>query len=719
MGNTPRTFQRACNHTIRCLRREIELLGLKNLDAYLHVERFFLLQAHPQMKVVGLLSGGKDSCYNLLHCVKQGHEIVALASLAPPSGKDELDSYMYQTVGHDAVEAIARAMELPLYRAEIRGKPNNVELVYGARDPTKPVTQEMMDDETEDMYHLLVRVKQAHPDIEGVSVGAILSNYQRDRVEHVVIRPELRLQVLAYLWGRDQTSLLREMIQMGLDIILVKVACMGLNEKFLGRSMRSVIDKIEDLHEKYDVHMCGEGGEYETLCLDSPLFKKAIKIEESQKVIDCDAKDAIVAHLRIIRTSFVDKPKELLRPNLDNMYVPPLMVEELQDKVSVARQLIKKADWVESTGSYAPWDPKMSVSQQGDWLIVADIAAEDTGTSFKEEVRNLFVRLHDTIWQHGYDRTHITHVNVYLSSQSHFHQLNEVYNEQFGASPPTRACVALPVGLSRVRVKFDVIACRPSDTQPRRSLTVYSRNYFFAPSLARYSQAVCERSCIFYSGQIGIVPSTLEVPSDVALQSVLSIQNCRRATEVHGQWSKHRITAGCLCWISAPQGVDMAESMDELVEKDTMPKVFVFLPPNSLPLGAVCEWQFVERIMEDELLPQVESAEFTIHDVQCYFCGCVSNQSGHSFGFAALSLADKSGTNSNEGAFMRFKEILSSAMYYRVVHNASVPAEASHNLLRKLTSSMDTKATSFIPCLRWRLLNKREMSNSHSLLLWQ
>lgn len=43
-----------------------------------------------RMKVVGLLSGGKDSCYNLCHCVKQGHEIVALATLAPPSGKGEL-----------------------------------------------------------------------------------------------------------------------------------------------------------------------------------------------------------------------------------------------------------------------------------------------------------------------------------------------------------------------------------------------------------------------------------------------------------------------------------------------------------------------------------------------------------------------------------------------------------------------------------------------------
>ncbi len=39
------------------------------------------------MKYVALLSGGKDSCFNLLHCAKNGHELVAAASLGPEPGK--------------------------------------------------------------------------------------------------------------------------------------------------------------------------------------------------------------------------------------------------------------------------------------------------------------------------------------------------------------------------------------------------------------------------------------------------------------------------------------------------------------------------------------------------------------------------------------------------------------------------------------------------------
>jgi diphthine-ammonia ligase len=37
-------------------------------------------------KVIGLVSGGKDSCFNLMHTVANGHELVALATLTPPAG---------------------------------------------------------------------------------------------------------------------------------------------------------------------------------------------------------------------------------------------------------------------------------------------------------------------------------------------------------------------------------------------------------------------------------------------------------------------------------------------------------------------------------------------------------------------------------------------------------------------------------------------------------
>ena len=45
--------------------------------------------------------------------------------------------------------------------------------------------RETESDEVEDMLQLIAHVKRCHPGIEAVSSGAIASDYQRLRVEHV------------------------------------------------------------------------------------------------------------------------------------------------------------------------------------------------------------------------------------------------------------------------------------------------------------------------------------------------------------------------------------------------------------------------------------------------------------------------------------------------------------------------------------------------------
>jgi diphthine-ammonia ligase len=41
------------------------------------------------------------------------------------------------------------------------------------------------EDEVEDLYRLLSKVKKLFPEVKGVSCGAILSDYQRNRLENV------------------------------------------------------------------------------------------------------------------------------------------------------------------------------------------------------------------------------------------------------------------------------------------------------------------------------------------------------------------------------------------------------------------------------------------------------------------------------------------------------------------------------------------------------
>lgn len=69
---------------------------------------------------------------------------------------EETDSYMYQTVGQDAVDYVAKALEVPLYRRVISGTAKEQRSEYGDRTTT---SLGVAGDETEDLYELLSEVK--------------------------------------------------------------------------------------------------------------------------------------------------------------------------------------------------------------------------------------------------------------------------------------------------------------------------------------------------------------------------------------------------------------------------------------------------------------------------------------------------------------------------------------------------------------------------------
>lgn len=96
-----------------------------------------------------------------------------------------------------------------------------------------------------------------------VGSGAILSNYQRTRVENVCGR--LGLTSLAYLWRRPQSPLLAEMVEAGLDAVLVKVSktCPGWNcstqQSSWNRSGEAGVASILSLLLVESCFLCGRG----------------------------------------------------------------------------------------------------------------------------------------------------------------------------------------------------------------------------------------------------------------------------------------------------------------------------------------------------------------------------------------------------------------------------------------------------------------------------
>ena len=52
---------------------------------------------------------------------------------------------------------------------------------------------------------------------------------------------------LAYLWRRDQSELLQEMIDCGVEAVIIKCAALGLDEWHLGKSLAETQSRLEDL----------------------------------------------------------------------------------------------------------------------------------------------------------------------------------------------------------------------------------------------------------------------------------------------------------------------------------------------------------------------------------------------------------------------------------------------------------------------------------------
>lgn len=308
------------------------------------------------LNIIALISGGKDSLFSILHCLAQGHKLVALANLYPQRTNDEdTDSHMYQTIGHKIILLYEEALEVPLYRAPIQGGAVSTSQTYRS-DVQSDSSRE---DEIESLIPLLREVMAKHPEANALSTGAILSTYQRTRVESVALR--LNLIPLAYLWQyphlapERQSSLLDDMAAVCQDARIIKVASGGLDERHLWLNIadpKTVSRLLKDM-SRFGVGevgaVLGEGGEFETLTLDGPsaLWKGQIVIDESERTTMTDEGGSACLHVTGGKVLKKDPNESSTSADLSNLRMPPLWDSEfdplLQCERTDALRQIQKA----------------------------------------------------------------------------------------------------------------------------------------------------------------------------------------------------------------------------------------------------------------------------------------------------------------------------------------------------------------------------------------
>lgn len=584
------------------------------------------------MKFVALVSGGKDSNYNILHCLKNGHELVAFANLHPyDENEQELDSFMFQTVGHDLVSWYEKCTGIPLYKQSIRKEGSkNVDLNYSK---TKG-------DEIEDMFTLLQNIKNLIPDLEAVSVGAILSSYQRTRVEDTCSR--LGLTVLSYLWQRNQLELMQEMCSMSKDVTavvedesnsglldarIIKVAAIGLYQSHLGLSLPQIFPTMLKLNSLYQVHICGEGGEFETMVLDAPYFKHGFLKIISINDVSTEENDGVYSARFDVEFVPRNLPDNHLSEQLERLPVPSLLDSlwlELQSDLSANSFVVD--DTSNNKTEPIQISTPVSINDTGRLLYISNIKPGIIG-GIQEECEDVFNQLGSILEARSIFASQIMASSLILSDMSTFSEVNRCYNEFFNAScvgplPPSRACVGSSlIGCSlQLSVIVDLTArCEPLEdglivNKSKDGLHVQGRSYWCPCNIGPYSQSIWNRfdrnRIANVSGQIALDPPSMNVfqgtgvPQEEIIQSVVSLRHYWKLTDT----IECRDHISMVCYVSTSFMVPIVSKTwelynDQILPDDKAAPCLVIARVSELPRGALCEWGGIncrEKVIQDD-----------------------------------------------------------------------------------------------------------------------
>lgn len=205
------------------------------------------------MRLASLYSGGKDSTFSLYIMEQMGHDVPYLVNVKP----EDKASWIFHTPNLSVVPLMAESMGKELITAPSTGT------------------------EEGDMEGLRKALEGL--DVEGVITGAVWSDYQWDRMN--LVCNDLGLKVFSPLWRKDQDLVMDAFLQSGIKAIIVGCYAEGLGKEWLGRVIdQDAVDELKRIREKTGISIMGEGGEYESMTISSPMHSHPLEIVESEIV---------------------------------------------------------------------------------------------------------------------------------------------------------------------------------------------------------------------------------------------------------------------------------------------------------------------------------------------------------------------------------------------------------------------------------------------------
>ena len=209
------------------------------------------------MRLACFFSGGKDSTYAIHLAKKQGHDVVCLLSIFPKSEESHL--LHHPNLKWTKLQSVS--MKIPQLIISSNSDETNDELIV--------------------MEKLLQNAKNEFK-IDGLVHGGIKSKFQKEKFE--TICKKLNLVSIAPLWNTEPKQYMNELINSDFHFLMITVSSDGLDEQWLGKILlKSDIELLTNLSDKFGFNLNFEGGEAETFVIDCPLFSHSIKINQFTK----------------------------------------------------------------------------------------------------------------------------------------------------------------------------------------------------------------------------------------------------------------------------------------------------------------------------------------------------------------------------------------------------------------------------------------------------
>ncbi len=203
-------------------------------------------------KAISSWSGGKDSCLACYRAMQQGYDVKLLLNFISRESKRGC----FHGIEGRLLKFQADLIGIPLEQKEV----------------------------SPDMAKYEEEFKAAVTELRGSDIGSMVFGdiyllEHESWIERVC--RDLNINALEPLWNNSPDSIIDEFLKAGFKAIIVSCKADVMGKEFLGRYIDKAL--VKELKEK-GICPCGEKGEFHTLVVDGPIFKRPIKILQAEPI---------------------------------------------------------------------------------------------------------------------------------------------------------------------------------------------------------------------------------------------------------------------------------------------------------------------------------------------------------------------------------------------------------------------------------------------------